>query len=124
MGLLQAGQAYLAGAVGKAAGVGISYARGATVVTITAESGAAWVGRTAFTSVQQGAIRVEWGDRDYLILASALAAIGEPAEGDRITETVNGTAKVFEVMSPGGEPPWRYSDPQRSVFRLHVKQVG
>lgn len=122
---LQAGQAFLAEALGRVAGVALVYARAAGgTVTITAESGGAWVGRTAYTAVQQGAIRVEWGDRDYLIAAAALTG-GVPAEGDRITETINGAAAVFEVMSPGsGEPAWRYSDPQESVYRLHVKRVA
>jgi hypothetical protein len=32
-----------------------------------------------------------------------------PAVGDRITETINGAAKTFEVQTPeNGEPAWRY----------------
>lgn len=124
MGLLQRGQQMLNRRMGQAGGVTITYARGLTEVAILDEDGAAWVGRTAFASTQQGAARVEWGDRDYLILASALAALGEPQEGDRVTETIEGVETTFEVMTPGtGEPCWRYSDPTRTVVRLHVKRV-
>ncbi len=118
--------------VGKAAGVSITYTRGATTLTILDTDGAAWVGRTAFVSNQNGAARVEWGDRDYLILASALAGLPAAAcidetpvaIGDRITEVVEGASLTFEVMTPGtGEPAARFSDPTRTVVRLHCKQV-
>jgi hypothetical protein len=125
MGLLHRGQAMLNRSLGTAGGVSVTYTRGATTVTILDTDGAAWVGRTAFASTQQGAARVEWGDRDYLILASALAALGEPQVGDRVAETVEGVELVFEVKTPRtGEPAWRYSDPTRTVYRVHAKRVG
>lgn len=121
MGLLDRGMAMLNRRLGQAAGTAVTYTRGATVVPLDD----ALVGRTAFVSNQQNAARVEWGDRDYLIPVASLVALGEPADGDRIGETVNGTALVFEVMTPStGEPAWRYSDATRTVFRVHTKQVA
>lgn len=127
MGLLNDAPAWLNGVLGQAAGVAVAYRRGATEIDITAESGQAWIGRTGFTSNREGAGvgRIEWGDRDYLLLPAAIATLGEPKEGDRIAETVNGVGCVFEIMRPDtGEPAWRWSDAQRTRLRLHVKQVS
>lgn len=125
MGLLNDADGWLNGMLGVAAGIAISYTRGATTIPITAESGSAWVGRIAFSSNREGMARIEWGDRDYLLLASAIASFGEPAEGDRIAETVNGVSCVYEVMRPDtGDPAWRWSDVEQTVLRLHVKQVA
>lgn len=120
MGLLDRGPAMLNRALGVAAGASVTYTRGATSLPLTAE-----VGRTVFRSAAAaGGVRLEWGDRDYVIPAAALT-LGEPAEGDRVAETVNGVACVFEVQRPDtGEPAWRFSDPTRTAYRLHVKQVG
>lgn len=126
MGLMSRAAAMLNRNLGVAAGVSVVYTRAAdpaSPVTITAESGNCWVGRTAFASNEVGKARLRWGDRDYLIAASALPA--EPDEGDRITETVNGVPVTFEVCLPDtGEPAWRWSDPARTVYRLHVKEQG
>ena len=32
--------------------------------------------------------------------------------------------QLYEVMAPGGEPPFRYSDPYRRTLRIHTKHVG
>jgi len=31
---------------------------------------------------------------------------------------------IYEVMAPGNEPPWRYSDPYRRTLRIHTKLIG
>lgn len=125
MGLLNDASPWLNGMLGQAAGIAASYVRGAMSTAITAESGSLTVGRTAFTSNREGMARIEWGDRDYLLLASAIVALGEPQEGDRLTEVVNGIQCVFELMRPDtGEPAWRWSDVEQTMYRLHVKQVS
>ena len=103
------------------AGITVTYTRSSTSLSITAV-----VGRTVFNSGIDGpGLRIEYGERDYLITASALASLGEPQLGDRITETVGGATRVFEVMQPSsGDPPWRWSDPAMIVYRIHVKQVS
>jgi hypothetical protein len=117
--LFEKARDWLPAAVQAAAGVSVTYARGVTSLAITAV-----VGRTAFASNQMGGPRIEWGDRDYLITVEDLT-IGEPAIGDRVTEVIDGTSIVFELVTPDtGEPAWRYSDPQRTVYRLHMKRVS
>lgn len=74
-----------------------------------------------------GGIRMVWTDRDYLIDAADLAIAGiasEPERGWQIRETANGMVEVYEVLAPAGEPVWRWSDPYRTVYRIHVKFVG
>lgn len=108
----------------EAAGVDVSYARvaGDPAFTLTAV-----VGRTAFATNGEIA-RIQFGDRDYLINRADLTVSGAevlPAIGDRITETIDGVGVVFEVMTPDtGEPAWRWSDPARSVYRIHCKRVS
>ena len=103
----------------RAAGVTVTYARGASSLTVSAI-----VGRTVFSSNALDGPRIEFGDRDYLIQATDLT-IGEPAIGDRITEIIDGVTRVFEVLTPGtGEPAWRWSDPAHTVYRIHCKRVS
>jgi hypothetical protein len=112
---LPAMEAHLAAVEG-----GVTYRRGAEVL----EGVPAVVGRTVFSSNLNGGARVEWGDRDYLIAAADLADLGgEPAEGDTIEQTVDGTAVVFKVLPPDtGEPAYRWSDGEtRQTWRLHCK---
>ena len=86
----------------------------------------ATVGQTTFEVEREfGVEKVE--SRDFLIRAEDLVLGGQPAEprrGDRIKETLGGQVVVFEVMAPGDEPPWRYSDPGRKTLRVHTKEVG
>lgn len=125
MGLLNRAQAWLAEQMPTAAtpSGAVVYTRLAGgSVTLT---GLSWVGNTAFRrqSNEAGAA-VVWGDRDYLIPVSALGET-PPARGDRITEMIDGTEVVFEVGTVlAGEPDWRYSDPQRTVYRVHCVEVG
>jgi hypothetical protein len=103
----------------KADGRQITYTRGGESITVTAR-----VGRTAFAQNEEGKARILIGDRDYLIEVANLT-FGEPRIGDRITEAIDGTAHVFEIMDlPTGEPPWRYSDPDHTTWRIHVKRVS
>lgn len=102
-----------------AAGVSVTYARaGQSSLALSA-----WVGRIAFRSDYGGGVRVELGDRDYFVAVADLT-LGTPRLGDRITETIGGTAVTFEVQTPEtGEACWRYHDPDRTVYRLHCKRV-
>ena len=64
--------------------------------------------------------------RDFLIDTAdlLLSPIGSlPKRGDWILETENGTTFSYEVMSLGGEPAWRYSDPFRLKLRIHTKLI-
>ena len=47
----------------------------------------------------------------------------EPQAGDKIAEVLGAELVIYEVMAPGREPCWRYSDPYRITLRIHTKQV-
>lgn len=124
MSLLSRGQSWLNRTLAVAAGVSLTYTRGAQSVTLTG-----WVGRTAFAQLpgSGSGAAVIWGDRDYLIPVSDLVLGGSavtPQRGDRISETIDGVSLTFEVLAPGTEPAWRYSDAGRQTYRVHCKKVG
>ena len=98
----------------------------------------AMVGRTVFVSNIVNQARVEFGERDYLVLVSEFVdgfqakgldrteivdGVGTPIAGLRIKETIDGQALTFEAMAPNAEPEARFSDPTRQVFRIHCKRV-
>jgi hypothetical protein len=90
----------------------------------------ATVGKTVF-EVDDGYGAIErFESRDFLIAAAELALDGEqvqPQPGDRINETAGVLGEktlVYEVMAPGREPCWRWSDPFRRTLRIHTKQIG
>jgi hypothetical protein len=99
----------------------VVYQRGVSSVEVPAT-----IGRTVF-EVDDGfgtLVRIE--SRDYLILAEHLVLDDQvtlPQCGDRIRETEGSQTHVYEVMAPGKEPPWRYSDPFRKTLRVHTKQI-
>lgn len=107
------------------AGRTVTYTRKSDAATVALT---AWVGNTlyALEKSEPGATRV-WGERDYFLAVADLviaSATFTPARGDRITETINGTATTFELSTPTGEPAWRYSDQTRQIYRLHCKRVA
>lgn len=74
-----------------------------------------------------GGARMEWTDRDFLILTGDLVLNDQPTlpePGDRIRDVQGGQAVVFEVMAPGKEHAWRFADPFQKVLRIHTKFVG
>jgi hypothetical protein len=99
----------------------VVYQRGVETLDVLAT-----IGQTVF-QIDDGAgamLRVE--SRDYLIAATDLALGGSlalPQRGDRIRETQGTQVFVYEVMAPGDEPHWRWSDPYRKTLRIHTKQV-
>lgn len=104
----------------------INYRRGNSVTVLDRK---AWVGRTMFRVTDQTNSRIIWSDRDFLIPAVDLTIDGvqvTPQDGDWIeqvfSENPEGTQR-FEMMAPDGEPKWRYSDPQRMIYRIHTKRV-
>ena len=96
----------------------VRYQRGALEIPVLAT-----VGRTIFRlEMGTGAVeRVE--SRDYLVAAAAIVAVGIPQRGDRLIEDIGGSRHTAEVLAPGREPHWRWSDPNRSVYRIHTKHL-
>jgi hypothetical protein len=98
----------------------VTYHRGATTISGVA----AVVGTKLFkVSLDYGFFKYITS-RDFLILASAMTALGEPQDGDEIRETGgDGTVRIYRVMSPAGEPHWVWSDEYQNTYRIHTKYV-
>ena len=100
----------------------VSYARGATTVEVQAT-----IGRTVFEQADEYGVVTKAESRDYLIRTADLVLDGQvtlPQRGDQIRETDGGTTFVYEVLSPGDEPIFRYSDPYRKALRIHTKYIA
>lgn len=98
----------------------VIYQRGAAQIEVQAT-----IGKTVFEIDGGAGILEKTESRDYLILAADLVLDDEltlPNRGDRIQET-EGKVFVYEVMSPGRQPHYRYSDPYRKTLRIHTKHV-
>ena len=101
--------------------VRVAYVRGASTVRL-----AATVGRTVFETQDARGIVEKTESRDFLVRATDLVLEGLralPKRGDRIREIQGDRLYVYEVMAPGREPEWRWSDPYRRTLRIHTKQV-
>ena len=122
MDLLKVGSDWLQSQRAKFLTRNIVYVRDAELVEIPAT-----VGKTIFR-VDTGYGRLErLESRDYLVTASELILGGQvklPEAGDCIRETDGPTVYVYEVMAPGNEPVYRYSDPYRKTLRIHTKLVS
>ena len=121
--LLETGSDWLAEQLKEHASRPVTYRRGADEVTVQAT-----IGRTLLKLDDgYGGGSIEWTDRDFLIHAADLVLGGTPIlpqRGDIIRETQGDKTLVYEVMAPGKEPAWRWSDAFRKVLRIHAKQVG
>jgi hypothetical protein len=120
--LFEQGAAWLAGKLQAHGSAEVVYQRGAAQVALRAT-----IGKTEFEIDDGSGIVERIQSRDYLIQAADLVLGGSetlPLPGDQIHETQGDTVFVYEVMSPGKEPCWRYSDPFRKLLRVHAKYVA
>jgi len=121
--LLRLGQQWLASKLKSHASSTVVYVQGANQVSVSAT-----IGRTLMKLDDgYGGIRMQWTDRDFLIAPLDLIIAGlaiTPERGDTILETVGTKVYTYEVNAPGGEPAWRWSDPHRSLYRIHTKEIG
>jgi hypothetical protein len=122
MGVMARGQAMLNRTLGAAAGVSVIYSRGLEAVTLTATPG---IEERDETVQPTDRTRRDQRQRDYLIAAADLrqAAFGEPVVGDRLTEVIDGCEYTFEVMPLETEAAWRWSDFEKTRYRVHTRQV-
>lgn len=100
----------------------ITYERGAESVTLLAT-----IGKSDFEQIDEFGVVHRAQARDFLVRAQDVAIGGSPTlpqAGDRIRETEGAVTYVHEVMSPAGQPPWRYSDAFRRTLRIHTKLVS
>ena len=120
--LLETGSAFLDDQRHKHMTRAVVYERGADSVEVQAT-----IGRTEFEQADEYGVVHRIEARDYLVRASDLVLSGQqtlPQAGDRIRETDGAQTFVYEVMAPGTEPPWRYSDAYRRTLRIHTKHVA
>lgn len=105
----------------------VEYRRSETVVT------ANWlvvVGNTTFEiSTEFGMESYESRDYigaidDLLIDDGTEEVVLTPQQGDRIYETIGNSTYIYEVQSPSGQPCFKFSDPDRTIVRIHTKMVG
>ena len=97
----------------------VTYSRGETSAEVLVT-----VGRTIFDVTDASGFVQQCQSRDFLVAVEDLAAFGVPERGDRIAETQGERTFVYEVMAPGKEDCWRFSDPYRVTLRVHTKKVG
>ena len=120
--LLQTAHQWLAGQQREHASQEVTYQRGAENVTLQAT-----IGRTLFELQDAKGFIQKTESRDYLISTSDLILDSQvvlPQRGDKIIETVGDKTFTYEVLAPGKEPVWRYSDPYRTQLRIHTKHVA
>ncbi|MCR4415293.1 MAG: hypothetical protein NUV77_23015 [Thermoguttaceae bacterium] len=99
----------------------VVYQRGDSSVSLPAT-----VGRTTFEVQGELGVVERTESRDFLVRAGDLVLDGAatlPQRGDRVREAAGDKVQVYEVMAPGQEPCWRYSDPYRKTLRIHTKQT-
>jgi len=121
--VLDHGLTWLAESLKRYAARSVVYRRGTDEVTVQAI-----IGRTVLKLDDgYGGVRIVWTDRDFLIAAEDLVLAGRrilPQRGDEIRETSNGRTVVYEVLAPGREPEWRWSDPYQKILRIHTKRIS
>jgi len=90
----------------------VLYVRGATSIAVLAT-----IGRTKYEADDGHVVRVEFTDRDFLILAADLVLAGQPTEPQR-GDLIREGSREFEVLD------WRYSDPYRQTLRITTTLTG
>ncbi len=116
--LLAKGQAWLARMKQRHESCPVVYQRGSQFVELRAT-----IGKTVFENENGAGGIVRFESRDFLVPPSKLvlnSAVTEPERGDLVRE-IDG--RVYEVLSDGSEPCFRYSDPYRNLLRIHTKKV-
>jgi hypothetical protein len=120
--LLDRGSAFLDDQRHKHMSRTVVYQRGAEAKEVLAT-----IGRTEFEQADDAGLIHRVESRDFLVRTADLdlgAGPILPRAGDQVRETVGTQVFVYEVNAPGGQPPFRYSDPYRRVLRIHTKHIG
>jgi len=104
-----------------AAGVAVTYRRGADTVAVTAIKTAIDRELVAGDGGVIEARRIDWiVQADELTLAGAVT---EPAEGDLIDEVIGEKTYQYEVMPAGTESHYRPINPSATAWRVHSKLI-
>ena len=119
---LAIGAAWLAQENARSAASDVLYVRAASSATVRAKFGQRAIevddGNGIFTRIES------W---DFIILRSELLLDDvpiTPSVGDKILFGDQGTAVVYEVISPAGLPASQWSDHLQLAYRIHTKYAG
>jgi hypothetical protein len=121
--MLQQGLAYLTQALKASASQTVTYVRGTQSVDVQAVLGS----KLLKIDDGFGGLRIQWTDMDFLIPGADLTFDGDPIiphRGDLIYLPIGDQIQQFEVVPFGNEPPWRWSDPNQTMVRIHTKHFG
>ena len=121
--LLQDGATWLGQQLKAVAGVTITYTRG--INAATGLTGTVTLAR--YETVDSEGFGIVALSRDYVLHAADLVVGGAlivPRAGDQITETILGTAQVFEVMALGELKESEPLDTDGLLLLIHTKKVG
>jgi hypothetical protein len=113
MGLLETATASLAAQLRTHTAIDVVYSRSMASISVKATRAA-----TPYESSDTDGIIHRTVARDYLIATTDFPFVDPPRNGDTITDS----GDVYLVHSMTGETPWRYSDPGRSLMRIHTKK--
>lgn len=100
----------------------VTYERGNESVELQAT-----IGETVFEQADDYGVIHKIESRDFIIRTGDLVLADvqtPPTKGDRIRETGGDQEFVYEVMAPGQEPAFRFSDPYRKALRIHTKRIS
>lgn len=120
--LLDRGSAFLDDQRHKHMSRTVVYQRGAEAKEVQAT-----IGKTEFEQADDAGLIHRVESRDFLVRTADMdlgSGLTLPRAGDQVRETVGAQVFVYEVNAPGGQPPFRYSDPFRRVLRIHTKHIG
>ena len=111
--MLQAGSAWLSGQQRSYCSTPVEYRRGVDSHTVEAV-----LGQTNYDVVDEYGGRVGAQVADFLVRAEAFP-FDTPQPGDQIVYD----GVVYEVMDLAGQGHWRWSDPDRTMLRIHTREV-
>lgn len=120
--MLANGLAFLTAQLKAIASQTVLYSRGG----ISAQVSATFGNKLLKLDDGEGGIRMEWTDIDFCIPYADLILDGEqitPKRGDMIEVSTPEGTQLYEAFPYGGESPWRWADPHRSMVRVHAKHV-
>lgn len=119
--LLEQGAAFLEDQRHRHMSQAVVYQRGSDSKEVQAT-----IGKTEFEQADEAGLIHRTESRDFLIRTVDLD-FGSgpilPRAGDQVREAVDATVFVYEVNAPGGQPPFRFSDPYRKSLRIHTKHI-
>lgn len=130
MALFERGVAHLRNRLQQSSAIDIVYHRvsNSTITASITLTGVAWVGRTQFRIAKKDKSTLYYSDRDFLVPVALLiqsTTLFEPAKGDIIEQVLPDPVgnQKYVVIAPEDEPPWRHSDPQKLIYRIHTKRM-